>query len=108
MDENNLKETDEEVVNVTANTTSVRADKIGYNVCSLIFGIIGLVCVWCWYISLPSSIMAIIFSVAGAHDGGRGMGIAGLVLGIIALALRVVFFGLIMVGVFLMNYNAVA
>lgn len=67
----------------------------GFNITSMILGIIAVVCTCVWYINIPCSIIAIIFSIAGKNDAGRGMGIAGMVLGIVALALYVI---LIVIG----------
>lgn len=90
MDEE--KNNGQEVVNTntTVNTTKTNSEKKGFNITSMILGIVSIVFLCVWYISLPCSIMAIIFSIAGKHYGGRGMGVAGLVLGIIALVLLVV------------------
>ena len=93
MDEE--KNNEQEVVNTntTANTnttTKTNSEKKGFNITSMILGIVSIVFLCVWYISLPCSIMAIIFSIAGKHNGGRGMGVAGLVLGIISLILLIV------------------
>lgn len=62
-------------------------ERKGFNITSMVLGIIGILFCCVWYINIPCSIIAIIFSIAGRKDAGRGMGIAGLVLGIVALAL---------------------
>ena len=81
-------------------------ERKGFNITSMILGIISIV-TWCiWYAGLPSSILAIIFSVAGRKDAGRGMGIAGMVLGIIALVFYVIFFALAIAGVAVLSENA--
>lgn len=82
MDEENkveVNETSEAPVN----------ERKGFNITSMILGIIAVVCVCWWYVSIPCSIIAIIFAIAGKHDAGKGMGTAGLILGIVALALYV-------------------
>lgn len=61
----------------------------GFNITSMVLGIIAILFCCVWYINIPCSIIAIIFSIAGRKDAGRGMGIAGLVLGIVALVLYV-------------------
>ncbi len=67
-------------------------ERKGFNITSMILGIISIVCLFCnGWLTLICSIIAIIFSVAGRKDAGRGMGIAGLVLGIIALVLYFIF-----------------
>ena len=95
MDEE--KNNEQEVVNTNTNantntTAEINSEKKGFNITSMILGIVSIVFLWVWSVSLPCSIMAIIFSVAGKHNGGRGMGVAGLVLGIIALVLLIVIF----------------
>ena len=77
-EENNVVET---------NTTSNAPARKGFNVTSLILGIISVVCCWSFYVAVPTGIIAIIFSVAGKKDEGKGMGTAGMVLGIIGLTL---------------------
>lgn len=75
----------------------------GLAVASLVLGIVslGLFCVW--YVALPCAVLAIIFGkVAGnrarAGASGAGMAKAGLICGIIALALAIVIVGSIVVG----------
>jgi hypothetical protein len=75
---------------------------IGLAVTSMILGIISLICFCAWYISLPLALIAIVlgFIAKGQADrgqaGGRGMAVAGLVLGsiavLLALILMVVYF----------------
>ena len=99
---------DEEQNVETTNTTAPTVERKGFNITSLVLGIISVVGICFWYVSIPCSIIAIIFSVAGRKDAGRGMGIAGLVLGIIAIALWVVFFVLILIGVATYTTSALA
>ena len=88
MDEENKVE-----VNETAEAP--KSERKGFNITSMILGIIAVVCVCWWYVSIPCAIIAIIFGVVGKQDAGKGMGTTGLILGIIALALYV----LMVVGV---------
>lgn len=67
----------------------------GFSIASLVLGIIAVILCCVAYISIPASILAIIFGCIGKNKGGRGMAIAGLVLGIIAIALYI----LMLVGV---------
>lgn len=78
----------------TTNTTTSNGRK-GFNITSLILGIISVICFCAWYIAVPTGIIAIIFSVAGKKDDGRGMGVAGMVLGIIGLILTILWICLI-------------
>lgn len=61
----------------------------GFSIASLVLGIISIILFCIPYISIPGSILAIIFGCIGKNKGGKGMAIAGLVLGIIALALYI-------------------
>lgn len=51
----------------------------GMSIAALILGIVSLVMLCIWYISIPCSILAIIFGILGRKKGGKGMGTAGLV-----------------------------
>ncbi len=95
---------DEEENNITS-TTSPNNDRKGFNIASLVLGIISVILFCCWYACLPAGILAIIFSIAGKDSGGRGMGIAGMVLGIIGLILCILVYGLIGLGIASYNYN---
>ena len=80
----------------TTNTAAAPAQKKGLSIASMILGIVAVVCGCIWYISIPCGILAIVFGIVGKKKGGRGMATAGLVLGIIAIALYVL---LILCGV---------
>ena len=62
---------------------------IGLSVASMVLGIISLVIFCFWYISIPLAIIAIVLGVIGMKSGGKGMAIAGLVCGIVTIALVV-------------------
>ena len=76
----------DEEQNEQVNASAPVDDRKGFNITSMVLGIISVVCICWWYVSLPCGIIAIIFGIAGKDRGGRGMGIAGLVLGIIGVA----------------------
>ncbi|MCI9366285.1 MAG: DUF4190 domain-containing protein [Clostridia bacterium] len=80
-------------------TTSAPNERKGFNITSMILGIISILAFCWWYVSIPAGIIAIIFSIAGKNDAGRGMGVAGLVCGIIGLVLCVVIYVLAIIGV---------
>ena len=67
----------------------------GLSIAAMVLGIVSVVFCCVWYLSIPCSILAIIFGIIGKKRDGRGMAIAGLVLGIIAIAL----YGLLVAGV---------
>lgn len=82
----------------TTTTTTQTNERKGFNITSMILGIVSVLCFCWWYISVPTGIIAIIFSIAGKKDAGRGMGIAGLVLGIIGLVLCILLYILAIMG----------
>lgn len=100
MDEEN------KVEEVKTEATTSTTERKGFNITSLVLGIISVLCFCWWYVSIPTGIIAIIFSVAGKKDAGRGMGIAGMVLGIIGLVLCILIYILAVIGVAaLANYG---
>lgn len=100
MDEEN------KVEEVKTEATASTNERKGFNITSLVLGIISVLGFCWWYVSIPTGIIAIIFSVAGKNDAGRGMGIAGMVLGIIGLVLCVILYVLAVIGVAaLANYG---
>ena len=56
----------------------INEEKKGMSIASMVLGIVGLI-----IFALPCGILAIIFSILGKKNGGKGMATAGLVLGII-------------------------
>lgn len=59
----------------------------GFSIASLILGIVSLA-LWCfWMVSIPCSILALIFGIIAIKKPGKGMAIAGVVTGAIALAI---------------------
>ena len=81
-----------EVVN---NTTKIN----GMNIAALVLGIVSLV-TWCaWFISIPCSILALVFGIIGIKKPGKSMAIGGIVTGAISLAIWVfIFIGAFMFG----------
>lgn len=72
-------------------------NKTSMHVAALVLGIISVLTVAFWYISIPTGILAIIFGVKSARKTGSKMGKAGMVLGIVGLALCVfMYIGMIM------------
>lgn len=71
----------------------------GLTIASLVLGIVSLV-LWCaWFISIPCSILALIFGILGIKKPGKGMAIAGIITAAIALAIWIlIFFGTFMFG----------
>jgi len=74
-------------------------EKKGLSIASLVLGIVSLALFCITYVSLPCAILAIIFGILGKKKGGAGMAKAGLIMGIIALTLVVLFWILAIAGI---------
>lgn len=57
------------------------------HIVSLVLGIISIVTALFWYITLPTGILAIVFGVKSARKTGSKIGKAGMITGIVGLAL---------------------
>ncbi|MBR6033385.1 MAG: hypothetical protein IKP28_01335 [Clostridia bacterium] len=65
----------------------VNKKKSGMPVASLVLGIISVLTTLFWYITLPTGILAIVFGVKSIRKLGSNLGKAGMILGIVGLAL---------------------
>lgn len=71
----------------------------GFSIAALVLGIVSLVLLCAWVVSIPCSILAIIFGILGIKKPGKGMAIAGIITGSIAFAIWVcTFCGAFMYG----------
>ena len=61
--------------------------KSGMPVASLTLGIVSIVTAMFWYITLPTGVLAIIFGAISAKKLGSKLGKAGLITGIVGLAM---------------------
>lgn len=66
---------------------NVDKKKSGLGVASLVLGIISIVTALFWYMAIPTGILAIIFGVKSIRRVGSKLGKAGLITGIVGLAL---------------------
>lgn len=74
---------------VTEKTNNQTEDK-GFSIASLVLGISSFVCIAMnTFLALLCSILAIIFGVIGRKKGAKGMGTAGMILGIIGTVIIV-------------------
>lgn len=55
----------------------------GLGIASMVLGIIGIVMFWVPFLNLILSAMAVIFGAVGIKTQGKGMAIAGLVMGLV-------------------------
>lgn len=74
-------------------------DKKGLCIASMVLGIISIVLFCIWYISVPCSILAIIFGILGMKSSFKGMAIAGIITGALGILFTIVIF----VGAFLLG-----
>ena len=69
---------------------------VGLAIASMVLGILSLLCFCAWYISLPLGVIAIVLGVIAKNQadrgqaGGRGMALAGLICGSIAVLLAII------------------
>ena len=71
---------------------AVVTEKKGLSIASMVLGIVSIITYCIFFVSIPCSILAIIFAIIGKNKGGKGMAIAGLVCGIIGLAVQIYVF----------------
>jgi len=89
MDENENKE---EIIieETTINETNTEVKKnSGLSIASMVLGIVALVCVCSWLVSTVCGVLAVIFGAIELKKAKQPMAKAGLIMGIIALALEV-------------------
>ena len=67
--------------------------KTGLAVASLTLGVISIILSWFWYVTMPAGIMAVIFGTKCVKKTGNTCAKAGIITGIIGLALFVFFYG---------------
>lgn len=79
--------------------------KSGMPVAALVLGIISVVTNLFWYITLPTGILAIIFGAKSAKKLGSKLGKAGLITGIVGVALcAFIYITLIILTIMYNNY----
>ena len=88
----------EENNNVQEQTVEAPQGK-GMAVSSLVLGIVSIVLMCLWYVSIPCGIVGLVLGILAKKKGQKGMATAGIVLSIIGLVLVVVFFILAAIGV---------
>lgn len=71
-----------------------RQPKNGMSIASLVLGILACVTFFIFFLSIPMGILAIIFGFIGRSKGSKGMGLAGIILGAIAVVLTIVVIGI--------------
>ena len=87
MENDNMQTLDITSEKIDAEKNVIKENNCGLSIASMVLGIIALLSCCFWFITVPCSVLAIIFSVVGRKKGGKKMATAGLVLGIISLVL---------------------
>ena len=83
-----VEENNNQIQNKNTTSNSV----YGLNIAALVLGIVSII-LWCvWFISVPCSILALIFGIIGAIKPGKGMAIAGIITSAISLAIWILLF----------------
>lgn len=62
-------------------------NKSGMGVASLVLGIISIITALFWYMAIPTGVLAIVFGAKSVKKTGSKLGKAGLITGIVGLAL---------------------
>ena len=87
MENEDVKKTNTTNEEININENNIQAGNCGFSIASMVLGIIAVLSCFFWFITIPCSILAIVFSVIGKKKGGKRMATAGLILGITALVL---------------------
>ena len=80
-------------------------ERIVSHVASLVLGIVSIISLLFWYISLPTGITAIVLGVKSYKKYGKKMGIAGLVTGIVGVSLCLLIYLSLLIIIILQNSN---
>jgi len=87
------------------NQNQIQKKVNGLSIAALVLGIVSIV-LWCvWFISIPCSILALIFGILGIKKPGKGFALTGLITGAISLVIWVVIFALAFIGGFIMGFE---
>lgn len=74
-------------------------EKQGMSIAAMVLGIVALVFLCSWPISITCGVLAVVFGLLRfKKTPGKGMAVAGFVTGVVALAFWVMFFGLMFLG----------
>lgn len=82
---------------------SKNENRVVSHVASLVLGIISIVTILFWYLSLPTGITAIVLGVKSYKKAGKGLGLAGMITGIIGTALCLLIYISLLIIIILSN-----
>jgi hypothetical protein len=80
-----------------------REERIVSHVVSLVLGIISIVTVFFWYLSIPSGIIAMVLGTKSYKSQGKKVGLAGLITGIVGVSLCVLIYIALIMLVIIQN-----
>ncbi len=69
-----------------------------FSIASLVLGIVSLLNLIFWFVSLPLGILAIIFGILGLKTAGRGKAIAGIITGGLGALISLLIFAIVIVA----------
>lgn len=78
-------------------------NRIVAHVASLVLGIISIVSMLFWYISVPSGVIAIVLGTKSYKKFGKKLGLGGMITGIVGLSLCVLIYVSLLILVYLEN-----
>lgn len=102
-EENKIEElkVEEAQTEISQEENIIEDNRKGLSIAALVLGIVSIVFIKSFIISVACGILAIIFGNKGKTRGGKGMATAGFITGIIGLSLQVIFFLIgVVLGVF--------
>ena len=80
-----------------------KKENIVSHVVSLVLGIISILTVLFWYISMPSGIISIVLGINSYKKYDKKMGLAGMITGIVGISLCLLIYISLMILVFIEN-----
>ncbi len=80
-----------------------KEERIVSHVVSLVLGIISIVTVFFWYLSIPSGIIAMVLGTKSYKSQGKKVGLAGLITGIVGVSLCVLIYIALIMLVIIQN-----
>jgi hypothetical protein len=82
-----------------------KENKIVSHIVSLVLGIMSIVTLFFWYISIPSGITAIVLGINSYKKHEKKVGLAGMITGIVGVSICLLIYITLVILVILENYN---
>ena len=81
----------------------IKENKTSSHVASLVLGIISIVTILFWYISIPSGIISIVLGSKSYKKYDKKIGLAGMITGIVGLSLCLLIYISVIIIIFIEN-----